>query len=171
MLGAVVDALLADEDVGPGVDYLLDHPLQYAVLLVEELLHLAGVVDPYLRAELGLLYLQRGVDERYLGAVNLLGHRGVNDFLVERDSRDELGVQHGAAGLLLDLHVVDVDLVAVAGLFRDLRDRVHHQACEERRVIGDELRLHAGRSDLDEVRPRGGVHLLRNLFEDLLGLL
>ena len=99
-LGHIVDALLAHDKVGSGLLDLVYHALQDAVLLVEELLHLVGVVDSDLCAELGLLDLQGRVDECYLGTLYLLRHRRVNYLLVQGDPRDELGVYHRAAGLL-----------------------------------------------------------------------
>ena len=55
MLGHVVDALLAEDDVGAGVDDGVDEFLKLRFLLVEEVLELARVVDGELCVDFGLV--------------------------------------------------------------------------------------------------------------------
>src|SRR6184192_1991300 len=63
VLGDIVDALLAEEDVGTVFLNLRDHRLEGLLLLVEELLELRRVSDPDLFVDLRLLDLERAVDE------------------------------------------------------------------------------------------------------------
>src|SRR5437762_2472044 len=64
VLGDIVDALLAEDDVGAGFLDLRDHRLEALLLLVEELLELRRISDPDLFVDLRLLDLERAVDER-----------------------------------------------------------------------------------------------------------
>ena len=65
--------------------------------------------------------------QRDLRVLHRLRHVRVDAFLVDDDALDELGVADGAADLLLDLDVIDVDL---AVLVDDCLDRLDAQVGE-----------------------------------------
>jgi len=161
VLGDVVDTLLAEETFRTALFDLLDNALDHAFLFVEECLELVGVGDVDLGVDFGLLELDCCVEEQDLGVGDLLWHRGVDAFLVDKDAFDDFRVLDAAAGLLLDLDVVGVNgavglgdhgdclndevaelvlacLGALAG-HRGLRDLLEHRLVGRLNVDGDVL--------------------------------
>ena len=109
MLRKVVDALLANHDVGArgadGFHQTTDVPL----LFLQEGGQLVGVGDLNLRVHLGLLDLDGRVDEGDTPLGHHARHAGVNAFLVEDDAVNKRAVTDGTALALFDLDVVKVN--------------------------------------------------------------
>ena len=168
VLGDVVDPLLAEENGRAGLDDLIDDRADHPLLFVEEGLELVGARDVDLGVDLGLLELDRGVQEEDLRVSDLLRHGWVDSLLVDQHALDDLGVVDRAADLLLDLDVVLVDRAVVLG---DHADRLHDELGQL--VLGGlgALAGHRGLGDLLEVAEVGLRDRDRDLLEDLLGLL
>ena len=125
MLGEVVDPLLTEDHVRAALLHLVDHPMEHVLLLGQERVELARVVDLDLRVDLGLLDLEGRVQEGDPGLGDPRGHPRVDLLLVDDDALDERRVGHLAALLLDELDVVQVDGVAPVGLLGHRGDRLH----------------------------------------------
>lgn len=79
-----------------------------------------GDVD--LGINFGLLELDCCIEQEDLCIDDLLGHRGVDAFLVNEYALNDLGVLYRAAGLLLYLDVLDVDLTVIVSYHHDCAD-------------------------------------------------
>jgi len=90
VLGHVVDALLAEDDVGAGVDDGVDEFLKLRFLLVEEVLELARVVDGELCVDFGLVEFDGVVEQEDVGVVEVGRHPLVDGVLVDDGAFDEL---------------------------------------------------------------------------------
>ena len=109
MLRKVIDALLANHDVGArgadGLHQATDVPL----LFLQEGGQLVGVGDLNLRVHFGLLDLDGRVDEGDTPLGHHTRHSGVNAFLVEDDAVNKRAVTDGTALALFDLDVVKIN--------------------------------------------------------------
>jgi len=131
VLGEVVDALLAEDDVGPALDDLVDLVAKLLLLLVEELLELVGGVDVDGGVDVGLLDLDRVVEEEDVGRLERRRHVVVDGVLVDDGAGEELGLAGRASRVGLDVQVREVDDVrAVVRLDGDALHRAHDEVGE-----------------------------------------
>ncbi|KUG20120.1 hypothetical protein ASZ90_010143 [hydrocarbon metagenome] len=165
VLGEVIDALLAEEDVCAALDDMVDDGPNHLLLFVDESLELVGAADPDLGIDPGLLELDRGVQEQDPGGLDLFGHAGVDTLLLDHHAVDDLGVLNGSPDLLLD---PDVPVIDASVLARDHTDGFYGEVAEFLLRPFGSLAGHGGRCDLFEHAGVVRVHPHRVFFEDLL---
>ncbi len=165
VLGDVVDALLAEEDVCAASDDLVYDALDHPLLFVEEHLELVGARDADLGVDFGLLELDGGVQEQDLRVLDRTGHGGVHALLVDDHAFDDLGVLNGPADFLLDLHELGVDAAVGVG---DHRDSLDDELGEFLLCDLGALAGHGGVGKLAEHRHVVGLDVDGDLVENLL---
>lgn len=137
--GVAQDALLHEQHVAPPLFDLLAQLENVRALLLDDAVHLAVVVhyDGVVHVRLGRGQLE--LDERDLGLLHApRAAAGGDDVLVEHDAVDELGVLDGAADLLDDADVTQVDVCRRRR--QQARHRVHRDGREEGRELRHDLR-------------------------------
>src|SRR5712691_7305529 len=89
------------------------------------------------------------------------------DFFVEHYSFDESGVGQRFTGLLLHLHVIDVNLVSIGSLLGNLENRVHREFCHCLFVFGENLARQRDLSHFPKSRLVNWIDLDSNSIEHL----
>jgi len=168
VLGEVVDTLLAEDDIGAGADDLVDHIPEHRLFLVQEGLELVGGGDLDLGVDLSLLDLDGRVQEGDLGVLDLLGHVGVEPFLVDDHAVDELGIGDAAAHLLLHGDVVHVHGPV---LVHYRLDRLYGELGQLGSGDARPFAGHGGDGDLLQQLIVIGGYLYRHILQDGHGLL
>jgi len=125
VVGLVVKAPLADDEVGAGVldpelsalitgvYPLLDHVQELLLLVHLELLVLLDTLNVELVLGLGAGRLKRTREDGNLGVLDLVGHLGVRKVLVDNDTVDNVRVLEGTTDLAVDLDELKVDVAAL----------------------------------------------------------
>mmetsp|Transcript_27203 Transcript_27203/g.92600 ORF Transcript_27203/g.92600 Transcript_27203/m.92600 type:complete len:580 (+) Transcript_27203:51-1790(+) len=144
----VVEAPLADDHVRAAGLALRDHLREVVLLAGEELVVVLLGRDVELVLRLGLGRLEGARQDAHLRVLDLLGHLGVGDVLVDDDALDELRLLEAPAGLALHLDHVEVDVVAVD--VRDGHDRVDGDLRHLPLVHVDDLRAQGRHGRLHE---------------------
>mmetsp|Transcript_77198 Transcript_77198/g.226426 ORF Transcript_77198/g.226426 Transcript_77198/m.226426 type:complete len:381 (+) Transcript_77198:378-1520(+) len=147
--GQVPDGQAAEHHLRPGLGDEVQLLVDDVPLSVDDGLVLVGVRDADLSVVLLRLELELEVEQQDLGVRELLGlllEARVREGLLEGHALDQRGVGDRAAGHLLDAHRRDAQVVP------EHRDGVHRHLCEERLVVGHELRVQGRLRALDEHR-------------------
>mmetsp|Transcript_1006 Transcript_1006/g.1808 ORF Transcript_1006/g.1808 Transcript_1006/m.1808 type:complete len:305 (+) Transcript_1006:748-1662(+) len=149
VVGLVVEAPLAEDDVGARVLDLVDHVHEVLLLHVAELVVVLDRLDLEAVLGLGLGGLEGAGQNADLGVLHLLHHLGVREVLVQHDSLDELAVGEGASGLChnfdqVEVHVLPLDVGHV-------EHRLHGQVGEVVLALADDLGAQGGHGALSEV--------------------
>mmetsp|Transcript_84410 Transcript_84410/g.239933 ORF Transcript_84410/g.239933 Transcript_84410/m.239933 type:complete len:371 (+) Transcript_84410:1071-2183(+) len=139
------------DDVGAGLENLLDALLGDVLLALADALDLLGLVHDHLDAHLHLVALEVEVEERNLGAVDTGRHLLRCAGAVEREAVDELGLEGGAAVALEDVDGADrVARLALVVNGLDRGERLDGHRGEEVRLRAEDLRGHGGAARVEE---------------------
>jgi len=172
VLGEVVDPLLTEDHVGARFDDFVDFVAELLFFLIEEALELVGRLDVDGGVNVGLLDLDRVVEEEDVRVLEVGRHVLVDRVLVDDGTREQAGLSGRAAGARLDVEVRQIDDVrAVVGLDGDALNRADDEVSEGVLI---ELRALAGHRRLgDAFQGLGvvGVDLCGDLVDLLAGVL
>uniref|UniRef100_A0A6B0VAH4 Secreted protein n=1 Tax=Ixodes ricinus TaxID=34613 RepID=A0A6B0VAH4_IXORI len=113
VVGLIVEAPLADDQVGPGRLHLVHHQLKLLLLVASQGLELLRRRHVQLVLRLGLGRLKRAGQDRQLGVAHLLGHLWVAEVLVDQHPPDQQGVLQLAPLLALHLDQLKVHVPPV----------------------------------------------------------
>lgn len=148
VVGLVVEAPLADDEVGAGVLDALDHLGEGVALVGLQLLELFNSRNVELVLGLRLRRLKGAGEDGQLGVAHLCRHLRVGEILVDDDALDEEGVLERAADLAVDLDELKVDVLALEVSNR--QNSIDGDLGELVVRLGDNLAAQAGLGDLDE---------------------
>lgn len=149
VVGLVVEAPLADDDVGAGVLDLIDHLGELVGLVALELLELFDRGNIELVLGLGLRGLEGACEDGELGVADLGGHLGMGKVLVYYDALDQQCVLEGTADLAVDLDELKVDVLAVKVC--DGQDGIDGDVGELVVGLGDNLASQTGPGDAEQL--------------------
>ena len=113
MVGLIVEAPLAEDDVSAGVLDLLDHVVEVVLFHLLELLVVFNGLDLDTVLGLGLWGLEGAGQNANLCVFDLLSHGGVGEVLVNNDTFNKLGVLDSTTRLGDNLNEVEVDILTV----------------------------------------------------------
>src|SRR5881397_3696272 len=162
---------IAENHASTGLCYLVYHVLHQLRLLIQERLHLLRIAYLDLCTELGLLDLERGVEERNPSLLHPLRHSRMNDLLVYDYAVDKLGIHEALSFLLHKLNIINISDERVSSLLDDPVDSFNSYLGKMFRRASKTLPVHRGHGHLLERLKVLQIDRLRNLIENLLGLL
>lgn len=113
VVGLIIEAPLAEDDVSTGVLDLLDHIVEVVLFHLLELLVVFNGLDLDTVLGLGLWGLEGAGQNANLSVFDLLLHGRVGEVLVNNDTFNELGVLDSTTALGDDLNQVEVDILTV----------------------------------------------------------
>lgn len=113
MVGLVIESPLADNKVGASVLDLLDHLLELLLLVCLQLLVLLNGCNVQLVLGLGLWGLKRAGQNGNLGILDLAGHLGVREVLVDDNSLDKNSVGQRTSNLAINLDQLEINVLAL----------------------------------------------------------
>ena len=130
VVGLVVKAPLAEDDVGAGVLDSLDHVDEVVLLHLLEFIVVFGVFDLNAVLGLGLWWLEGASQDANFGILDFLLHRWMREILVNHDTFDELRILNSTAGLCDDLDKVEVNILSF-----QVSDVEHGLDCKVGKVV------------------------------------
>ena len=164
VVGLIVEAPLAEDDISTGVLAELDHVDEVLLLGLVESLEGLGRGDLESVLGLGLGGLEGAGQEGDLDVLVVLLHLGVGEVLAEHKTVHEHGVLKLGANLALHLDEVEVDVLALN--ISDSENSINGDLSHLALATVDDLGAESGHGSVDEARTiLGPVHLLRDLLE------
>ena len=128
MIGFVVEAPLAEDNICTGVLYSLDHIGEVGLLHLLELFVLLSILNLEPVLGLRLRRLEGAGKDDDLGVINLFVHLGVREVLVNNDALNELRVLDSSTSLGDDLDEIKVDILPLE--VGDMEHGLDSKLCE-----------------------------------------
>ena len=150
MVSLVIEAPLAEHNVGARVLYASDHIGKVGLLHLLKALIVSGSLDLETMLGLWLGWLEWARQDAHLSILSLLGHLRVGELLVDDDALDEAGVLDGAASLGNDLDQVEVDITTIQ--IGDVEDGAHSEVSVVLLALADDLGAEGGLGALSQLR-------------------